>query len=192
MFKKTLLAMAATSLFSGVAFNAFADQGHGTVTFTGTVITAPCSIAPGDEDLKVNLGEVADSVLNGGKYSMPADFTIHLQDCVFTSTTDEETSTTTVTPSKVEVTFTSNKVDSTDTSLLANSLEGNYGAASNVGVRILDAGSNEVTLGTPVSVTFLDTNSYQELNFHARMESPDKDVTEGNVYAQANYVLAYK
>lgn len=32
MFKKTLLAMAATSLFSGVAFNAFADQGHGTVT----------------------------------------------------------------------------------------------------------------------------------------------------------------
>lgn len=192
MFKKTLLAMAATTLFSGVAFNAFADQGHGTVTFTGTVITAPCSIAPGDEDLKVNLGEVADSVLNGGKYSLPADFTIHLQDCVFTSTTDTEAGTTTVTPTKVEVTFTSTSVDSTDSSLLANSLEGNYGSASNVGVRILDSGSNKVTLGTAVPIKFQDTNSYQELNFHARMESLNKTATEGNVYAQANYVLAYK
>ncbi len=35
-------------------------------------------------------------------------------------------------------------------------------------------------------------NSYQELNFKARMESPSKDATPGNVYAQADYKIAYE
>ncbi|MGT9359151.1 AAA family ATPase, partial [Escherichia coli] len=42
--------------------NVFADEGHGIVKFKGEVISAPCSIKPGDEDLTVNLGEVADTV----------------------------------------------------------------------------------------------------------------------------------
>ncbi|EIA1255666.1 fimbrial protein [Escherichia coli] len=50
----------------------------------------------------------------------------------------------------------------------------------------------EVTLGTPVVITFNNTNSYQELNFKARMESPSKDATPGNVYAQADYKIAYE
>ncbi|MEF7147903.1 fimbrial protein [Escherichia coli] len=61
-----------------------------------------------------------------------------------------------------------------------------------VGVRILDSQSGEVTLGTPVVITFNNTNSYQELNFKARMESPSKDATPGNVYAQADYKIAYE
>ncbi|MCL3971070.1 hypothetical protein M4Z80_04930, partial [Escherichia coli] len=52
--------------------------------------------------------------------------------------------------------------------------------------------SGEVTLGTPVVITFNNTNSYQELNFKARMESPSKDATPGNVYAQADYKIAYE
>ena len=37
MFKKTLLAVATTAVFSATAFNASAeDQGHGIVTFSGT------------------------------------------------------------------------------------------------------------------------------------------------------------
>ena len=54
--------MFATALLSGVAFNALADdanQGSGKITFKGEVIDAPCSIAPGDEDQTINLGEVA-------------------------------------------------------------------------------------------------------------------------------------
>ncbi|HHW3666849.1 fimbrial protein, partial [Escherichia coli] len=57
---------------------------------------------------------------------------------------------------------------------------------------ILDSQSGEVTLGTPVVITFNNTNSYQELNFKARMESPSKDATPGNVYAQADYKIAYE
>ncbi|MCN2539662.1 fimbrial protein, partial [Escherichia coli] len=80
MLKKTLLSMFATALLSGVAFNALADdpnQGSGKITFKGEVIDAPCSIAPGDEDQTINLGEVADTVLKSGQKSLPVDVTIH-------------------------------------------------------------------------------------------------------------------
>lgn len=73
-----------------------------------------------------------------------------------------------------------------------NTKETEIGGATGVGVRILDSQSGEVTLGTPVVITFNNTNSYQELNFKARMESPSKDATPGNVYAQADYKIAYE
>ncbi|VUS44314.1 fimbrial-like protein [Klebsiella spallanzanii] len=190
MFKKTLLAVVTTALFSATAFNASADdQGHGIVTFSGTVITAPCSVAPESSQIDVDLGQVADTVLNGGQYSQPADFSIKLQDCVLSVTEGE---TTTVTD-KVNVTFTSTNVDLTDASLMANTKENNYGGATGVGVRILDAGYNTFDLGVALPVTFTDVNNpTQNLDFHARMESLGKNATEGDVYAQANYVLAYK
>ena len=78
------------------------------------------------------------------------------------------------------------------TDLLKNTKETEIGGATGVGVRILDSQSGEVTLGTPVVITFNNTNSYQELNFKARMESPSKDATPGNVYAQADYKIAYE
>lgn len=62
--------------------NVFADEGHGIVKFKGEVISAPCSIKPGDEDLTVNLGEVADTVLKSDQKSLAEPFTIHLQDCM--------------------------------------------------------------------------------------------------------------
>ena len=70
MFKKSLLAVVTSALFSVIAFNASADdQGHGIVTFSGTVITAPCSVDEDSTQIDVDLGQVADTVLNGGKYS---------------------------------------------------------------------------------------------------------------------------
>ncbi|MCU9930202.1 hypothetical protein OFL77_22515, partial [Escherichia coli] len=53
-------------------------------------------------------------------------------------------------------------------------------------------GASLVTLGTPITINFPTTNSYQELNFKARMESLGRTATPGNVQAQANYVLDYK
>lgn len=190
MFKKTLLAVVTTAVFSATAFNASAeDQGHGIVTVSGTVITAPCSVTPESSQIDVDLGQVADSVLNGGQYSQPADFSIKLRDCILSTTDDKGVKTTT---DKVNVTFTSANVDSNDASLMVNTKESNYGGATGVGVRIMDAGYNTVTLGSAVPVVFTDTNPTQNLDFHARMESKGKNATEGDVYAQANYVLAYK
>ncbi len=59
------------------------------------------------------------------------------------------------------------------TDLLKNTKETEIGGATGVGVRILDSQSCEVTLAySVVVITFNNTNSYQELNFKARMESP--------------------
>ena len=187
MLKKTLLSMFATALLSGVAFNALADdanQGSGKITFKGEVIDAPCSIAPGDEDQTINLGEVADTVLKSGQKSLPVDVTIHLQDCILSDGTN--------TVDKVKITFSSASVDANDSNLLKNTLEGNIGGATDVGVRLVKSDNTNVTLGTPITINFPTTNSYQELNFKARMESLGRTATPGNVQAQANYVLDYK
>lgn len=191
MVNKTILAVATTALLSGLSFTAVAvdNQGSGKITFTGEVISAPCSITPGDENQTVELGEVADSVLNSGKNSLPVDVNIHLQDCILSTTTGQ----TTTTIDKVKVTFTSASTDTTDTSLMKNTLDGNIGGATGVGVRLLDSGSNKVKLGEAIEVSFPTTNAYQELNFKARMEPlSGSTATPGNVQAQANYVLDYK
>ncbi|MDI9803077.1 fimbrial-like protein [Citrobacter koseri] len=184
MFNKTLLAVVTATLLSGAAFNASAaDQGHGKISFEGIVISAPCSIAPGDEDQTINLGEVADSALNGGKYSLPVDVNIHLQDCTLTDGTNTIT--------KAKVTFSSANADAT-TDLLKNTSEGNYGGAENVGVRLLTEGMANVKMGVGQDVSLIADNSYQVLSFKARMEAPDKDATAGNVTTDVNYVLAYE
>ena len=191
MFKKTLFAVVTATLFSGAAFNASADdQGHGTVNFTGTVITAPCSVAPESSNIDVWLGQVADSVLNGSSDATAADFSIHLIDCTLVKEDGEGNP---VTTSKVDVTFSATSVNTTDTSLINNTKENNYGGAKNVGVRILDADYNKITLGQPLAVNFTDVNSpTQNLDFHARMESPTHTASEGDVAAQATYVLNYQ
>lgn len=191
MRNKTFLAYLTAAILSGSAYNAFAagDQGSGTITFTGNVISAPCSIASGDLNQTVELGNVADSVLNSGSTSSPVDFTIHLQDCILTTKSGE----TTTTVDKVKVTFTSSATDSTDASLMKNSLDGSLGGATGVGVRLLDSTNKNIVLGTPVAVNFANTNANQELNFKARMETvTGSTVTPGSVQAQANYVLDYK
>ncbi|MCT7428484.1 fimbrial-like protein, partial [Escherichia coli] len=173
-------------LVAGVAMilsnNVFADEGHGIVKFKGEVISAPCSIKPGDEDLTVNLGEVADTVLKSDQKSLAEPFTIHLQDCMLSQGG--------TTYSKAKVTFTTANTMTGQTDLLKNTKETEIGGATGGGVRILDSQSGEVTLGTPVVITFNNTNSYQELNFSS-YGIPSKDATPGNVYAQADYKIAY-
>jgi len=185
MFKKSLLVMSLTA-FICVPALAADSQGAGKITFKGQVIDSPCSIAPGDEDLTVNLGEVATTVLNSGdKQSLAEDFTIHLQDCILTDAEGTATD-------KVKITFTSSD-DTSGTNLLKNTFEGNIGGATGVGVRLLDEQNQTIALNTALNINFPDQNSYQELNFKARMEAIDGETaTPGNLNAQVNYILDYK
>lgn len=107
-----------------------------------------------------------------------------MQDCILSDGTN--------TVDKVKITFSSASVDATDSNLLKNTLEGNIGGATDVGVRLVKSDNTNVTLGTPITINFPTTNSYRELNFKARMESLGRTATPGNVQAQANYVLDYK
>lgn len=188
MFKKTLLAVIAISFLSGAACNVFAaDAGHGQITFQGVVITSPCSIVPGDENQTIELGEVADSALNGDKSSEPVDVNIRLQDCTLS---------TGGTPiSKAQVTFSSANADS-ETNILKNMEEGNSGGATNVGVRLLTTSGTNVVMDVPQEVNLVADNSYQVLNFKARMEyvglgKETAPATAGNVKTDVRYVLAY-
>lgn len=62
-FNKTFMAIAATTLIGFGANAAPVNHGNGKVTFTGSIITAPCSIDPSSVDQTVDLGQVGDVVL---------------------------------------------------------------------------------------------------------------------------------
>lgn len=77
-FNKSLLV---ASLVAISSFTHAADQGHGTVTFTGAIIDAPCSINPDSIDQTINLGQIASSALKDGGTSTPRQFQIKLENC---------------------------------------------------------------------------------------------------------------
>lgn len=61
------------------------DQGHGTVTFTGSIIDAPCSIDPDTIDQTVNLGQISNAALADKGMSTPKHFEIRLEKCNVTT-----------------------------------------------------------------------------------------------------------
>ncbi|WP_349633074.1 fimbrial protein, partial [Salmonella enterica] len=97
MFRKTLLSAATVAAMMSTV-PAFAapiattDAGQGTIEFTGSVIDAPCSIVPGDQNIKVNLGQVSLKTLDAAnKYTSAVPVTINLTGCSFEAPATGET-----------------------------------------------------------------------------------------------------
>lgn len=160
-------------LASGMAaFGAQADQGSGVVTFTGSVIDAPCSIAAGDEDQTISLGQVSSSAVANGGTSTPVPFYIHLENC------SVETATT--------VTTTFSGMDSS----VEGAVLGVTGNATDVGIVMTDGDSNSITLGE-ATVGQNVVNGDNTLSYSAYIiggEAP----TEGDFTAVTNWTLAYE
>ena len=185
--KACVLAAVVSALASGSVFAADAtgtDQGSGRIHFTGTVINAPCSIAPGDEDINVNLGQIANKVLEAGnKYSQNVSYTIHLQDCSL-SAASSSTGTTYKDVSKVQVKF-AGATNANNADLLANT-----GGAAGVGIRLIDANGALLKVGdTSASIGLVNGNN--ELTFAARAEADGTAVQVGPIKGQATYSLNY-
>ncbi|EJM1006519.1 fimbrial protein [Klebsiella oxytoca] len=169
------------------------DLGHGTLHITGSVINAPCSIAPGDESIDVPLGQVANKVLESGAgYSLTQPITIHLQNCDLDAQTVPGTGgNNTVYPafSKVAVKF-SGSADATNAELYANS-----GTAQGVGIRLIDtmAGSVKINANAASADVGL-TPGDNVLQFGARLEriSANSPVATGTVAADVTYAMDYK
>lgn len=190
--KKKTLIIALSAVISAAAFAddpaptapSGADQGSGRIHFTGTVINAPCSIAAGDEDINVNMGQVANKVLeSGNKYSQNVNYTIHLQDCDLTA----QTAGTVAYPamSKVAVSF-AGTPDSGLAELLATT-----GSAKGAGIRLIDANGDLLKVGdTSKDINLVTGNN--ELVFAARVEANSKPVSTGTIVSQATYALNYK
>lgn len=81
------LTMLVSATLSGYAFADVppGSQGNGEIMFKGSVIKAPCGLAPGQDgdNQNINLGQIADAQLKAVGYSAPKEFKIKLIGCSF-------------------------------------------------------------------------------------------------------------
>lgn len=194
MRNKILLAMAAAGMMCSAS--AFAVDttpttgpfGSGKVTFTGTITNSPCDIAPGDDAITVQFGQISYRKLNTANATTDSKpFTIHLQNCAFdANTTNTEGSAGKM--SKVTVSF-SGSGDTTHHAYIST------GSAQHVGVQLLK--NDNSTLIEPNSTASDTTDAQQlqagnnELNFFARVVALATGVTPGDIDASVTYTLKY-
>jgi type 1 fimbria pilin len=173
---KTLLAAAVVFGMSASVVNA-ADQGHGKVTFTGSIIDAPCSINPESIDQTVELGQISKAALiNGGK-STPRNFDILLENCAFGTPASKN---------KVQVTFSGME------SAANNGLLGITGTAAGAAVAITAADGTVIELGQPTKEQVLqDGNNTLAFSAYMQGEAASNAIIEGDFQAVADFTLAY-
>ncbi|MBF7981209.1 MULTISPECIES: fimbrial protein [Rahnella] len=166
-----ILAMA-----SGVAMGAAnaKDQGHGTITFTGSIIDAPCSITPESSDQTIDLGQVSNLALKDGGRSIPQVFTIKLEQCDITT-------------SKTVTTTFSGTASSANKDLL-----GLAGTAKGASIGISTTTGDLVKLGSasPAQALLTGTNN---LSFAAYLQGDGASATivPGSFQSVANFALDY-
>jgi len=151
-----------------------ADQGSGTITFTGSIIDAPCSISPESSNQTVNLGQVSSALLSNAGSSTPRNFSIALEKCD------------TATKKSVSVTFGGAK-DSVNDKLL-----GITGTAKGAGVVLTDGSGTQLALGVPSSPrTLLVGDNKLAFSAYLQGNSATGSVTPGEFTSVANFTLAY-
>lgn len=171
--------------FSSVAAHA-ANAGSGKVTFTGEIIDSPCSIAPGNIDQTVSLGQVSNLSLKDGRESeMKQPFTIKLEDC------------TSATAQLVQTTFTGEAGGAAGTDNKMVGL-GSDSTAKGASIVITDTnnGNAVVELGTKTAgqtINVGDTDA--ELNFKAFLKGNGgalDTITPGAFSSVVNFALNYQ
>ncbi|ECP8613340.1 fimbrial protein, partial [Salmonella enterica] len=162
--------------------------GTGKITFTGTITNSPCDIAPGDDAIAVQLGQISYRHLKAvDDVSDSKPFTIHLQNCAF----DTDDATSNPNPigkmSKVTVSFSGN-ADS------ANKGYVNTGNAQNVAVQLLKS-DNHTIIAPNTVMGDADAQQLQngnnELSFFARVVALTTGVTPGTIESSVTYTLKY-
>ena len=175
--------MMATVLAVGVSSTAFAaDQGHGKVTFTGSIIDAPCSITPESIDQTVELGQISNVALKNGGKSNPRPFSIDLENCSFEADAQGNPQ-----KNKVAVTFTGMESSS------VSGLLGITGTAQGAGVAITDGSGDVISLGQPTKTQTLQEGN-NTLSFSAYLQGASASgtaIVPGDFQAVADFTLAY-
>ncbi|WP_368877481.1 fimbrial protein [Providencia vermicola] len=172
--KKIILATLISGAMSASALAV--DAGSGTVTFTGSIIEAPCSIAPGEENQEVALGQVSNVTLATGGSSSAQPFSIQLEGCNLENN------------NQVTVTFNGTAAGATGTPG-ADFLQ-ITGDASGAAVKIMNAS------GATIAVNSGNTQNYVQgdntLKFQAALQGLEgATIVPGNFQAVTNFTLAY-
>lgn len=174
--KKLVLAVAMSSAMVMGAAHA-TNQGHGTVTFRGEIIDAPCSITPDTIDQTVNMGEISNKVLANGGSSTPHDFDIKLENCNVSSLKD-----------KTVVTTFTGTASSANPDLLAIA-----GTASGASIALTQDGSKPLKLGKPAqAISIGDGNNSLHFAAYLKGDGASAAVVPGDFSATANFTLAYQ
>lgn len=174
--KLNKIMMAAVLAFGTISGAQAADQGHGKVTFTGSIIDAPCSIDPNSVDQTVDLGAVSNvSLLKGGN-SAPKPFDIHLEKCSLE------------TAKLVTTTF--------DGAPGKDGLLGMTGDAKGASIAITDGNNNVIKLGQPTTENTISAGSTETtLSFSAYLKGDGGEaetIIPGKFQSVANFILNYK
>lgn len=174
------IALAATS--AGV-MAADKDQGKGVITFKGTIIDAPCSIAQESQFQTIEMGQVANVALKNGGKSTPTNFKIQLLGCDLGSL------------KSATATFTGSPASNPD--LLAI-----RGTASGASLAIADHNGELIKLGSESSAqtlsdgdNFLSYSAYLQgdtLPGVGGAEGTSAEITPGEFETFANFKLAYQ
>lgn len=179
--KLNKIMIAAVLAFGSIAVAQANDQGHGTVTFTGSIIDAPCSIDPLSLDQTVDLGAVSNVSLAKGGTSDPKPFEIHLEKC---SITTAKTVTTTFNGTEGK-----------------NGLLGMTGDAKGASIAITDGDNdNVIKLGTATGGQLITVGATEaSLRFSAYLKGDgeedgeeDTPIIPGTFQSVASFILDYK
>ncbi|ATL98232.1 fimbrial protein [Aeromonas sp. CA23] len=150
------------------------DQGHGTIKFVGAIIDAPCSIAPESVDQTVQMGEIANSLLNANGATPLRPFEIHLEACDITTALN------------ATVTFDGIPFDKDKKSLALN------GGGSGGAIALVNKSTGEdIVIGKPTKVASL-VNGDNHLKFGAKVISTGKDVVTGEFDATSDFIMTYQ
>lgn len=174
----------ATVAALGFMSTAMADEGHGKITFFGSVIDAPCSIKAGDEEQRIDLGQVSSAALENQGTSTPVPFYINLENCKIG--TDG-------TKNKVQVTFTGAAATIPTDENDSSKLLGITGTAKGVGVAMTTQNTSEViSLGKPTDEqTLTDGNNTLAFAAYVQADGSGTTIVEGNFEAVTDFRLSY-
>ncbi|KTM41921.1 long polar fimbrial protein LpfA [Salmonella enterica] len=184
--------MCCTSAFA--ASIATTDAGGGTITFSGSVIDAPCSIVPESQNIKVNLGQVSLKTLDAAnKYSSAVPVTINLTGCSFEAPTNTSDP---VKYSKVAVTFPDAHAPAGGDATKGEIANDAPDAAENVVIQLLQSDASTGVDLTKLNPTTGDiqldtTSATSKLQFYARMMTLTGAAKAGSVGATVTYKLHY-
>ena len=166
---KTVMAGAVAMALVSFGVNS-ANQGQGIVNFKGSVIDAPCGIAPESADQSIDFGQISKSHLNADGISVKKDLNIKLVNCEPNNT--------------VKVTFTGATVDG-----VVNEL----GTAGDTGTAVVISGQDGklVSFGAEGAAQSLKEGD-NTLHYSAWVKkATGGNLKEGDFTAVANFNLTY-
>ena len=175
--KKLIIAGIAAGM-ACASVSAFASSGEGQINFTGEIIDSAGTVVNGlSNPLNVSLGKVAKSAFSGsGSTTSTTRFSIQLKDCPETVTS-------------ASVTF-GGTPDGNNKDILA--VTSGTGAASGVGVQLLDKTQNPLSLYTASTEYALTPGATtNDLQFGARYIQTGDIISAGLANAASTFTIVY-